>query len=110
MAKTTKTTKTNSNTNGTVTAPVKTVQAKTEPAKPGVATPQPAKPIIPKLESVKTPALQPTVSLELVKPGAKQVAVAGSFNDWKPERAPLAQIGNGRWVGDLAVKPGRHEY
>lgn len=110
MAKTTKTTKTNSNTNGTVNQPVKAVQAKTELAKPVVATPQPAKPITPKVEPAKTPALQPRVSLELVKPGAKQVAVAGSFNDWKPERTPLAQIGNGRWVGDLAVKPGRHEY
>jgi 1,4-alpha-glucan branching enzyme len=46
----------------------------------------------------------------LIKPGAKQVAVAGDFNDWKPERSPLVQTGNGRWVGDLAVKPGRHEY
>src|SRR5712675_2066719 len=105
-----KTTKTNSNTNGTVSAPAKAVVAKTEPVKAVVAAPQPAKPITPKVEPAKTPVLQPTVSLELVKPGAKQVAVAGSFNDWKPERTPLAQIGNGRWVGDLAVKPGRHEY
>lgn len=50
------------------------------------------------------------VSLELVRPGARQVCVAGSFNDWKPERMPLRSLGNGRWVGDLAVKPGRHEY
>ena len=50
------------------------------------------------------------VSLELVKPGAKRVCVAGSFNEWKPEKTPLVQIGSGRWVGDLAVKPGKHEY
>ena len=50
------------------------------------------------------------VSFELVKPDAKSVCVAGSFNDWKPERAPLAQATNGRWVGDLTVKPGRYEY
>ena len=50
------------------------------------------------------------VSLEFVKAGAKQVCVAGSFNEWKPESAPLSLKGNGRWVGDLAVKPGRHEY
>jgi hypothetical protein len=36
--------------------------------------------------------------------------VAGSFNDWTPEKAPLVPIGNGRWVGDLTVKPGRYEY
>ena len=50
------------------------------------------------------------VSLELVKPEAKSVAVAGSFNGWKPEITPLTAQGNGRWVGDLTVKPGRHEY
>jgi 1,4-alpha-glucan branching enzyme len=50
------------------------------------------------------------VSLELVKPDAKNVCVAGSFNEWKPEKTPLAPLGNGRWAGDLAVKPGRHEY
>jgi 1,4-alpha-glucan branching enzyme len=50
------------------------------------------------------------VSFEFVRPEAKNVCVAGSFNDWKPEKAPLVQMGNGRWVGDLPVKPGRYEY
>jgi 1,4-alpha-glucan branching enzyme len=50
------------------------------------------------------------ISLEFVKPEAKKVCVAGSFNQWKPEATPLIQMGNGRWVGNLAVKPGRHEY
>src|SRR5712671_6920786 len=50
------------------------------------------------------------VLLELVQPGAKNVCVAGSFNEWKPEQTPLVPKGNGRWVGDLTVKPGRHEY
>ena|SRR5882724_160859 len=98
MAKSTKTPKT-SKTNGTASEPIKSVATKTEPLKP----------IAPRVETAKT-AAQPTISLELVKPGAKQVAVAGDFNDWKPERSPLVQIGNGRWVGDLNVNPGRHEY
>jgi len=50
------------------------------------------------------------VSFELVKPGAKQVCVAGSFNGWKPERAPLLPAGDGRFVGDLTIDPGRYEY
>ena len=50
------------------------------------------------------------VSLELTKPDAKHVFVAGSFNEWKPEKTPLERLGDGRWAGDLAVKPGRHEY
>lgn len=50
------------------------------------------------------------ISLELVRPGAKQVCVAGSFNAWKPEQAPLVPMGNGRWVGNITVDPGRYEY
>lgn len=50
------------------------------------------------------------VSFELVKPGAKRVCVAGSFNDWKPEMAPLSPVGNGRWAADVCIKPGRYEY
>ena len=50
------------------------------------------------------------VSLELVKPEAKKVCVAGSFNDWNPEKTPLRPAGDGRWVGSLRVDPGRYEY
>ena len=50
------------------------------------------------------------VSLKLVKPGAKRVCVAGSFNEWKPEATPLTPAGDGCWSGDLTIKPGRHEY
>lgn len=50
------------------------------------------------------------VSLELLNPAAKTVQVAGSFNEWQPEKTPLTRKGDGRWVGDLAIKPGRHEY
>ena len=84
-------------------------QKTTSPATNGI--PAPAKPAaiqaaLPKVAAPKTNH----VSLELVKPSAKQVCVAGSFNEWKPETTPLTQKGNGRWVGDLSVKPGRHEY
>jgi 1,4-alpha-glucan branching enzyme len=69
-----------------------------------------AKPVM--MPSVTKPkqSMQPKVALELLKPGAKQVFVAGSFNEWRPERAPLVQVGNGQWKGELAVAPGRHEY
>ena len=108
----------------------KNTSIKVEPAKP-----EPIK-IIPKPESPQNSALKPEVpkvilakqeapapasakaegpkigrvSLELVKPEAKKVCVAGSFNDWSPEKAPLILKGNGRWVTDLTLKPGRHEY
>ena len=56
------------------------------------------------------PPNQARASFELIKPDAKSACVAGSFNDWRPERAPLVPTGNGRWVADVALKPGRHEY
>jgi 1,4-alpha-glucan branching enzyme len=82
-------------------APIKVEPVKSEPAKAEPTKVVAAKPELPKVGRV---------SFELVKPGARQVYVAGSFNDWKPEKAPLMPKGNGRWVGDLTIKPGRHEY
>lgn len=59
--------------------------------------------------AVKAEAQHPVV-VEFVNPAAKQVFVAGSFNDWKPEQTPLLQAGNGRWKGSVWAGPGRHEY
>ena len=50
------------------------------------------------------------VWLEFLNPEAKSVYVAGSFNGWKPDEMPLRAAGNGRWIGELKVNPGRHEY
>ena len=73
------------------------------PKQTGITAPPPA--------TATTPAPRTgCVSLELVKPGAHNVYVAGSFNEWKPELAPLVAAGNDRWVGNLEVKPGRYEY
>ena len=74
-----------------------------------------------KIDSIKTEATKPAatkpskprtngICLELIKPDAKHVLVAGSFNEWKPEATPLVRKGNGKWVGDLSVGPGRYEY
>lgn len=68
----------------------------------GVST----KPLEPKAETSKCGQ----VTLELVKPEAKSVYVAGTFNQWRPEQTPLRPAGNGRWVGDLRINPGRYEY
>src|SRR5271156_1298895 len=50
------------------------------------------------------------VLLELIKPGAKTVCVAGTFNEWNPRKTPLSPRGNGRWAGDLSVNAGRYEF
>jgi 1,4-alpha-glucan branching enzyme len=89
----------------------KNVRVKNEPLKAQLTVAQAMK-----AEPIKIVSAKPEkpkvgrVSFELVKPHAKHVCVAGSFNDWKPEKAPLVPLGDGRWVGDLTVKPGRYEY
>jgi 1,4-alpha-glucan branching enzyme len=47
---------------------------------------------------------------ELVCPEAREVFLAGTFNDWHPTTFPMIAAGEGRWVKDLALPPGRHEY
>src|SRR2546421_146725 len=75
------------------------------------ATPEPTKAAAPKAASAnKEPNHINRVSFELVKSDAQKVCVAGSFNEWQPDRTPLVAVGNGRWVGNLPVKPGRYEY
>jgi hypothetical protein len=50
------------------------------------------------------------VCLELVRPDAQEVGIAGSFNDWHPRVTPMIALGDGRWVKELALPPGRYEY
>ncbi len=91
--------------------PVKTAASTTSvSAAPKVAVAAAAPKTPSAVKATPTTAAERKVSLELVKPGAKKVYVAGSFNAWQPERTPLAPRDGGRWVGDLAVNPGRHEY
>src|SRR6266487_4130497 len=68
---------------------------KVEPTRIEAAKPAPAKAL-------------PKAHLELVKPEAKSVFVAGSFNQWNP--VPLTRSNDGKWVGDLTGISGRHEY
>lgn len=41
---------------------------------------------------------------------AIEVYIAGSFNDWHPCATPMDAVGRGRWVKELTLPPGRHEY
>ena len=86
-----------------------------EPVKPAplkpVAPVKASAPIVAQPVVARAELPQPTrVALQLVEPSAKQVFVAGSFNGWKPDTTPLMPLGNGRWHGDLKLRPGRHEY
>src|SRR5215472_4941748 len=43
-------------------------------------------------------------------PTAKAVAIAGSFNDWRPEASHMVAVGDGRWLKELVLPPGTYEY
>jgi hypothetical protein len=51
------------------------------------------------------------VQFTYVNPGASQVYVAGSFNNWQKHKVPLSRVSEqGVWVGSLILKPGVYEY
>jgi 1,4-alpha-glucan branching enzyme len=51
-------------------------------------------------------------SVELVcnAPQAKDVFVAGTFNDWNPHQERLVRNKSGQWRATLWLEPGRYEY
>ena len=43
-------------------------------------------------------------------PAARQVYLAGDFNNWDAKAAPMHKGSDGVWHLSMALKPGRHEY
>jgi 1,4-alpha-glucan branching enzyme len=41
---------------------------------------------------------------------ASAVAIAGTFNDWRPDATPMTAMGEGQWLKDLVLAPGTYEY
>lgn len=50
------------------------------------------------------------VKFVLHAPGARAVAVAGTFNEWSASAAPLVRAGDGIWATTLTVPTGQHQY
>jgi hypothetical protein len=50
------------------------------------------------------------VLFQLAAPGARTVAVAGSFSEWEPVAALDDADGDGIWTARVAILPGMHEY
>lgn len=43
-------------------------------------------------------------------PRARQVCLAGDFNNWNPKAGPMQKRADGVWHLSVALKPGRYEY
>lgn len=52
----------------------------------------------------------PIVRLEFIHPTARAVAIAGTFNDWRPDATQMISLGGGRWVKELVLPAGKYEY
>lgn len=51
-----------------------------------------------------------SVQIEFRDGKARQVCLAGSFNDWNPTAMPMLHMSHDRWVKELSLPPGRYEY
>jgi 1,4-alpha-glucan branching enzyme len=52
-----------------------------------------------------------TVRFVLVAPDARQVTLAGTFNQWDPQATPLVRAGaTGVWTATLTLPAGQHQY
>jgi 1,4-alpha-glucan branching enzyme len=52
----------------------------------------------------------PKVKFTIHAPDAKQVNLAGDFNQWDPGSLPLVNRQGGRWSREVKLPPGRYEY
>ena len=50
------------------------------------------------------------VQFEFSAPGAREVFVAGEFNNWDARANPLKKDKNGLWKITLPLTPGKYEY
>jgi 1,4-alpha-glucan branching enzyme len=54
--------------------------------------------------------LNPLSRFALQAPTARQVSLAGDFNNWDPKAGAMHKGPDGVWHLGVALKPGRHEY
>ena len=60
---------------------------------------------------VPAPAETPrTVLFDVHLGGAREVYLAGTFNDWHPTTLPMVDMGLGRWEKEIRIPPGTYEY
>src|SRR4051812_11071203 len=50
------------------------------------------------------------VRFEFTHPTACTVSVAGTFNNWHPTTKAMQSLGEGRWIKEAYLPPGKYEY
>jgi len=55
-------------------------------------------------------SVQRTIKFELSAPEAKDVFLAGNFNQWNTQANPMKKDKKGVWKATLSLETGRYEY
>jgi 1,4-alpha-glucan branching enzyme len=65
-----------------------------------------------RMEEVYTDPLNKEVEIEFVYPApqAREVYLAGSFNNWDTKSLPMKKNKRGQWKATIKLLPGRYEY
>jgi len=82
---------------------MKTKSTVSAPSQTSAAAIQPIAERYPALENEE-------VTLSYCAPAAEEVCVAGTFNNWSADSAPLKPARDGNWSIQLNLKAGRYEY
>ena len=53
---------------------------------------------------------QQNVTFSLENTNANEVFLIGDFNEWNPKTHPMKSDGNGTWVRNVTIPPGKYEY
>ena len=53
---------------------------------------------------------QSSIPFAFPAPAARQVSLAGDFNNWDPKAMPMRKGADGVWHLNVTLTPGRHEY
>ncbi len=85
-------------------------KTKTAEAKKPAAPRKPRTEIKAKASKAPSTAAGSTPSFMLYEPHAREVFIAGCFNEWNPAATPLQKDASGTWFCMVDLEPGRHEY
>jgi 1,4-alpha-glucan branching enzyme len=55
-------------------------------------------------------SLKSRIKFEFSAPEAREVFLAGNFNQWNPQANPMKKDKKGIWKAALYLEPGRYEY
>ena len=69
-----------------------------------------ARPVAPKGTHKAQRPVEKPVEFAFSQPHAREVAVAGSFNDWDASRTPMNATPEGTWKATVWLPAGRYEY